>query len=183
MGLILKKLPTKRTRSSFSAWAQRRVMEPLKPFIYYVSTFLGFLNPPYPQFVVKVAFFLLKSVIRLSNLSNENIKHWCFQISKTVSPKNHFGISIYILSWKHLFEIYFTLLRGNNELKINNFLTNIWRDNWRFSIWHCKRTPLKAKIFANSTRLISTSSTLLRTCAIAILLYEIDFEHFFLIRT
>ena len=21
------------------------------------------------------------------------------------------------------------------------YLTNIWRDNWRFSIWRCKRTP------------------------------------------
>ena len=78
------------------------------------------------------------------NLSNENIvnKKWCFQISKIVSQKNHFGILIYILSWKHLFEIYFRLLKQNNKLKINNFLTNIWRDNWRFNIWCFKRTPL-----------------------------------------
>ena len=37
---------------------------------------------------------------------------------------------------------YFRLLRRNNELKINNFLTNIWRDNWRFSIWRRKSTLL-----------------------------------------
>ena len=30
------------------------------------------------------------------------------------------------MSWKHLFEIYFRLLRRNNKLKINNFLTNIY---------------------------------------------------------
>ena len=78
------------------------------------------------------------------NLSNENIKnkHWCFQISKKGSQKNHFGILIYILSWKHLFEIYFRLLRRNNKLKINNFLMNIWHSNWRFNIWRRKRTPL-----------------------------------------
>ena len=61
---------------------------------------------------------------------------------KNSFPKNHFGIFIYILSWKHFFEIYFRLLRRNNELNINNFLTNIWRDNWNFIIWHRKRTPL-----------------------------------------
>jgi hypothetical protein len=27
--------------------------------------------------------------------------------------------------------IYFRLLRRNNKLKINSFLTNIWRNNWR----------------------------------------------------
>ena len=73
-------------------------------------------------------------------------KTWCFQISKIVSQKNHFGISIYILSWRHLFEIYFRLLRRNNKLKINNFLMNIWRDNWRFSIWRRKRTQLMVEI-------------------------------------
>ena len=79
------------------------------------------------------------------NLSNENInyEHCCFQISKMVSPKNNFGISIYILSWKYLFEIDFRLLRRNNELKINNFLTNIWCDNWHFSIWVRKRMLLE----------------------------------------
>ena len=46
------------------------------------------------------------------------------------------------MSWKHLFEIYFRLLRRNNKLKINNFLMNIWRNNWRFNIWRRKRTPL-----------------------------------------
>ena len=70
---------------------------------------------------------IITSNVRQINLSDENIKnkHWCFQISKVVSQKNHFGILIYILSWKHLFEMYFRLLRRNNELKINNFLTNI----------------------------------------------------------
>ena len=46
------------------------------------------------------------------------------------------------MSWKHLFEMCFKLLRKNNKLKINNFLTNIWYNNWRFNIWRCKRTPL-----------------------------------------
>ena len=66
------------------------------------------------------------------NLINENIKykHWCFQISKIVSKKNHFGILIYILSWKNLFEINFRLLRRNKKLRISKFLTNIWRDNY-----------------------------------------------------
>ena len=50
------------------------------------------------------------------------------------------------MSWKHLFEIYFRLLRRNNELKINNFLTSIWRDKWSFSIWRRKRTPSMAII-------------------------------------
>ena len=68
------------------------------------------------------------------------------------------------MSWKHLFEIYFTLLRGNNELNINNFLTKIWRDNWRFSIWHCKRTPLKAKIFANSIFHLDLVNTFKNLC-------------------
>ena len=78
------------------------------------------------------------------NLSNENIKnkHWYFQISKIVSQKIHFGILIHILSWKHFFEINFRLLRRNNKLKTTIFLTNIWRNNWRFSIWHRKKTRL-----------------------------------------
>ena len=76
--------------------------------------------------------------------SNENIRNkpWWFQISKIVSQKNHFSILIYILSWKHLFDICFRLLRRNNKLKINNFLTNMWRNNWGFNIWCRKRTPL-----------------------------------------
>ena len=76
---------------------------------------------------------ITSSNVRQINFSNENIKnqHWCFQISKIVSQKYYFGILIYILSWKHLFEIYFRLLRRNNKLEINNFLTNIWRYNWR----------------------------------------------------
>ena len=91
---------------------------------------------------------IITSNVRRINLSNKNIKnkHWCFQISKIVSQKNYFGILIYILSWKHLFEIYFRLLRRNNKLKINNFLTNIWRNNWRFNIWRRKRTPLKPRL-------------------------------------
>ena len=91
------------------------------------------------------------------NLRNENIryKHWCFQISKIVSQKNYFGILIYILSWKHLFEIYFRLLRRNNKLKINNFLTNIWRNNWHFNFWRRKRTPLLLLVFFGSIRLSS----------------------------
>jgi hypothetical protein len=66
-------------------------------------------------------FYLVTSIIISNvcqiNLSDGNIKnkHWCFQISKIVSPKNHFGILNYILSWKHLFEIYFRLLRRNNK--------------------------------------------------------------------
>ena len=48
-------------------------------------------------------------------------KHWCFQISKIVSQKNHLGILIHILSRKNLFEMYSRLLRRNNDLKINNF--------------------------------------------------------------
>ena len=63
-----------------------------------------------------------------------------FQDFKNGFPKNHFGILIYILSRKHLFDIYFRFLRRNKELKINDFLTNIWRDIWRFSIWRGKRT-------------------------------------------
>ena len=80
---------------------------------------------------------IITSNVRQINLSNENIKnkHWCFQISKIVSQKNHFGILIYILSLKHLFEIYFKLLRRNNKLKINNFLTNIWRNNSAFVLF------------------------------------------------
>ena len=57
-----------------------------------------------------------------------DIKYWTSiitsnvsQISKLVSQKNHFGILIYILSWKHLFEIYFRLLRRNNKLKTTIF--------------------------------------------------------------
>ena len=30
----------------------------------------------------------------------------------------------------------------------NNFLTNIWRNNWRFSFWRCKRTLLKIPLFS-----------------------------------
>ena len=42
---------------------------------------------------------IIKSNVRQINLSNENIKykHWCFQLSKIISQKNHFGILIYIL--------------------------------------------------------------------------------------
>ena len=61
---------------------------------------------------------------------------------KNSFPKNHFGILIYIWSWKHLFEIYFRLLRRNNKLKINNFLANIWRNNLSFNILRRKRTPI-----------------------------------------
>ena len=66
---------------------------------------------------------IITSNVRQINFSNENIKnkHWCFQISKIVSQKSHFGILIYILSWKHLFEIYFRLLRRNNKLKTTIF--------------------------------------------------------------
>ena len=87
---------------------------------------------------------IITSNIRQINLSDENIKykHCCFQISKIVSSKNNFGTLIYVLSWKHLFEIYFRLLRRNNKLKINNFLTNIWRNDWFFNIWLRKRTLL-----------------------------------------
>ena len=91
-------------------------------------------------------------------LNNENIrnKHWCFQILKIVSLKNHFGILICILSWKHLFEMYFRLLRRNNKLKINNFLKNIWRNNWRFNIWLRKRTPLLSVIILTNYIFILT---------------------------
>ena len=60
---------------------------------------------------------------RQINLSNESIKnkHWCFQISKITSQKVHFGILIYILSWKHLFQIHFRLLKRNNKLKTTIF--------------------------------------------------------------
>ena len=61
---------------------------------------------------------------------------------KSFPQKNHFGILSYLLSWKHLFQIYFRLLRRTNKLIINNLLKNIWHDNWLFSIWCCKRTPL-----------------------------------------
>ena len=92
---------------------------------------------------VKYLMSIIMSNVCQINLSNENIKnqHWCFQISKIVS-QNHFGILSYLLSWKQLFEIYFRLLRRNNKLKINNFLTNIWHDNWSCNIWRRKRTPL-----------------------------------------
>ena len=73
---------------------------------------------------------------------NVNYQVWCFHISKIISQKNHFGILIYFWSWKFLFEIHFRLLRRNNELETKNFLKNIWHDNWRFSIWHRKRTSL-----------------------------------------
>ena len=101
---------------------------------------------------------IITSNVRQINLSNENIKykHWCFQISKIVSQKNHFGILIYILSWKHLFEIYFRLLRRNNKLKINNFLKIIWRNNWRFNIWRRKRTPLLSVIILTNYVFILT---------------------------
>ena len=66
---------------------------------------------------------IITSNVRQINLSNENMKykHWCFQISKMVSSKNHFGVLIYILPWKYLFEIYFRLLRRNNKLKTTTF--------------------------------------------------------------
>ena len=83
---------------------------------------------------------IIKSNVHQINLSNENIKHkhWRFQILKIVSPKNHFGILIYILSSKtFIWDVFL------NEQKINNFLMNIWRNNWRFSIWCRKRTPLQ----------------------------------------
>ena len=81
------------------------------------------------KFIVTIAesFYNLKywtSIItsnaRQINLCNENIKNkhwwvWCFQISKIVSQWNHFANLIYILSWKHLLEIYFRLLRRNNN--------------------------------------------------------------------
>ena len=106
----------------------------------------------YNSKIIKVESFydtetsIITSNIHQINLSNENIKykHWCFQISKIVSQQNHFGILIYILSWKHLFEIYFRLLRRNIKLKINNFLTNIWCDDWHFGNWRRKRTPLNS---------------------------------------
>ena len=66
-------------------------------------------------------------------------KNWCFQISKIVSRKIHFGILIYMLSRKDLFGIYFRLLRRNNKLKINTFMKNIWRNNWRFNIRSTKK--------------------------------------------
>ena len=59
---------------------------------------------------------------------------------KNSSPKKSFWhFNLYFV----LKNIYLRLLRRNNKLKINNFLTNIWRNNWRFNIWHRKRTPLK----------------------------------------
>ena len=74
------------------------------------SSFLAITNKH-----VKYWTSIITSNVRQINLSNENMKnkHWCFQISKIVSQKNHFGILIYILSWKHLFEIYFRLLKQN----------------------------------------------------------------------
>jgi hypothetical protein len=61
-----------------------------------------------------------------NNLSNENIntdisKEMIFQVQV------HFGILIHILSWN----IYFRLLRRNNELKINNLWQKFWHNNWQ----------------------------------------------------
>ena len=90
----------------------------------------------YFYWVLAESFYYLKygsSIITSSvcqiKFSNENIKpkHLCSKISKIVSQKylfiRTFSVLTYILSWKHLFEIYFRLLRKNNKLKINNFLT------------------------------------------------------------
>jgi hypothetical protein len=45
-----------------------------------------------------ISMSIITSKVSQINLRNENIKnkHWCFQISKIVSPKNYFGILIYI---------------------------------------------------------------------------------------
>ena len=93
------------------------------------SSFLAITNKH-----VKYWTSIITSNVHQINLSNENMKnkHWCFQISKIVSPKTHFGILTYILPWKHL------LLRRNNKLKNNNFLMNIWRNDSGFNIWRGK---------------------------------------------
>ena len=87
---------------------------------------------------IKYGSSIITSNVCQINLSNEIIKnkHWCFQISKITSQKVHFGILIYILSWKHLFEIYFRLLRRNNKLKTNIFWQTFdvvkWIRYWPF---------------------------------------------------
>ena len=65
------------------------------------------------------------------NLTNENVISREMIFSKIVSH-NDFGILIYIFFWKFYFRyMYFRLMRRNNKIKINNYLMNNWRNNWR----------------------------------------------------
>ena len=41
----------------------------------------------------------------------------------------------------------FQITEKKQQTKNNNFLTNIWRDNWCFINCRCKKTPLKLLIF------------------------------------
>jgi hypothetical protein len=70
---------------------------------------------------VKYGLSIIMSNVHQINLSNENIKnkHWCFQISKIASQKNHFDLHFVLKTF------FFRLLRRNNKLKINNFLMNM----------------------------------------------------------
>ena len=65
-----------------------------------------------------------------------------------------------------VFEIYFRLLRRKNKLKINKFLTNIWRNYWRFNIWRRKRTPLLSSFWDNHILNILASKNYIVHCIV-----------------
>ena len=74
--------------------------------------------------------------------------YWLFQWNKTPNwyrkDYNHFNQfkSLYSDSF-FTFTVWWTYFPiWLHTLKINNFMTNIWRNNWRFHIWRHRKTPL-----------------------------------------
>ena len=51
----------------------------------------------------------------------------------------HFSLHFVL---KTLIRNIFQITEKKQQTKNKNFLTNIWQNNWCFSIWHRKRTPL-----------------------------------------
>ena len=62
---------------------------------------------------------------------------------KNSCPKNSFcHFNSHFVLKTFIWDI-FQITKKKQQTKNNNFQTNIWRNNWRFNIWHRKKTPLK----------------------------------------
>ena len=70
---------------------------------------------------------------------------------KTSFPKNSFWQFNLDFVFKTFNLDTFQITEKKQQTKNNNFLTNIWRDNWRFINCRRKRTPLKCLSLMSSS--------------------------------
>ena len=80
---------------------------------------------------------IITTNVRQKNLSNENLKHkhWCFQISKIVSQRNHIGILIYNLPSKTFFWDIFLITEKKQQTKYQQFSDKVFNIIKGLCLW------------------------------------------------